>query len=40
MIINAGLSEVVYNAGYPLGEKSLELLKEAGVKLRQVGLDG
>ena len=40
MIINSGLSEVVYNAGYPLGERSLKLLKEAGVKLRQVGLDG
>jgi dCMP deaminase len=40
MIINSGLSEVVYNAGYPLGERALKLLKEAGVKLRQVGLDG
>jgi dCMP deaminase len=38
MIVNAGLSEVVYNAAYPLGERALELLEEAGVKLRQVDL--
>ncbi len=37
MIINAGLAEVVYNADYPLGEVSLELLREAGVKVRRVG---
>jgi dCMP deaminase len=36
MIINAGLTEVVYNAHYPLGEVSLDLLREAGVKVRQV----
>jgi dCMP deaminase len=35
LIINAGLSEVVYNVGYPLGEVSLALLGEAGVKVRQ-----
>ena len=38
MIINAGIIEVVYNAEYPLGEVSLGLLKEAGVKVRQVAL--
>ncbi len=38
MIINAGIEEVAYNAGYPLGEVSLALLREAGVKLRQVRL--
>ncbi len=38
MIINAGLNEVVYNASYPLGDRALELLDEAGVKLRQVDL--
>ena len=38
MIINSGLSEVVYNAAYPLGERALDLLKEAGVKLRQVDI--
>ncbi len=40
LIINAGLSEVVYNAGYPLGATALDLLGEAGVKVRQVVLDG
>ena len=40
MIINAGLSEVVYNAAYPLGEVALDLLREAGVKVRQLSLDG
>jgi dCMP deaminase len=38
MIINAGIEEVVYSAEYPLGETALELLREAGVKLRNVGL--
>jgi dCMP deaminase len=37
MIINAGLMEVVYNADYPLGDVSLALLREAGLKVRQVG---
>ncbi len=32
LIINAGIAEVVYNAGYPRGEVSLGLLREAGVK--------
>lgn len=36
MIINAGLAEVVYSAEYPLGELSLRLLREAGVKARQL----
>jgi len=38
MIINAGIEEVAYNAGYPLGDVSLALLREAGVKVRQVRL--
>jgi dCMP deaminase len=38
MIINAGIEEVAYNADYPLGDVSLELLREAGVKVRQVEL--
>jgi len=38
MIINAGLEEVVYNADYPLGDVSLSLLREAGIKARQVAL--
>jgi dCMP deaminase len=37
MIINAGIAEVVYSAEYPLGEVSLRLLREAGVKVRQHG---
>jgi hypothetical protein len=28
--------EVVYNADYPVGEVSLRLLREAGVKVRQL----
>jgi dCMP deaminase len=40
MIINAGIEEVAYNARYPLGDVSLALLREAGVKLRQVRLPG
>lgn len=39
MIINAGIAEVVYNAGYPLGEVSLRLLREAGVGTRRVEVD-
>ncbi len=35
MVINAGISEVVYNADYPLGDLSLELLEASGVKVRQ-----
>ncbi len=38
MIINSGIAEVVYNADYPMGDVSLSLLREAGVKVRQVGL--
>jgi dCMP deaminase len=37
MIINAGMSEVVYCAEYPMGESSLALLAEAGVAVRKVG---
>ncbi len=39
MIINAGIEEVAYNAAYPMGDKSLTLLREAGVKVRRVLLD-
>ena len=38
MIINAGLVEVMYNVDYPLGEIPLNLLREAGIKVRQVRL--
>jgi dCMP deaminase len=36
MIINSGMSEVIYNAEYPLGDVPLALLREAGIKVRQV----
>lgn len=36
MIINAGLAEVVWSADYPLGEVSQDLLREAGLKVRQI----
>lgn len=38
MIINAGIQEVVYNSNYPLGEIATNLLKEAGVTLRQFSI--
>ena len=38
MIINAGLSEVVYQSDYPLGEVALALLEEAGIEARQIDL--
>jgi dCMP deaminase len=37
MVINAGIAEVVYSAEWPLGDVSLRLLREAGVKVRQLG---
>jgi dCMP deaminase len=40
MIINAGIEEVVYNAAYPLGESSLRLLEESGVKVRRIRMPG
>lgn len=36
MIINAGIREVVYNVKYPMGETSLRLLEEAGVRARKL----
>jgi dCMP deaminase len=39
MIINAGIAEVVFSAEYPLGDVSLRLLREAGVKVRKLGAD-
>ena len=35
MIINSGMSEVIYNADYPLGDVALALLREAGIKVRK-----
>jgi len=40
LIINSGIAEVVYNARYPLGDVALDLLRETGVKLRHVALEG
>lgn len=37
MIINSGIQEVAYNAAYPMAELPLKLLKEAYIKVRQVG---
>ena len=37
MIINSGISEVVYNAHYPLLNWATGLLKEAGIKIRKWG---
>lgn len=36
MIINAGLSKVVYNVEYPMSDVSLSLLKEAEVEIEKV----
>lgn len=36
MIINSGLTEVVFNHNYPLAEMPLKLLREAGIKIRQI----
>ena len=38
MIINSGVTEVVYNQDYPLGGAALALLKEAGVGQRKLSL--
>ena len=35
MIINSGIVEVVYNVDYPIGQRALELLKEADIIVRQ-----
>ncbi len=37
MMINAGIRDLVYDSRFPLGERSLELLTEAGVKVRRLG---
>lgn len=38
MIINSGLSEVVYSKAYSINSVPMKLLKEAGIETRQVGL--
>jgi len=39
MIINAGIREVVYNLAYPLGDVSLQLLAEAGIKISKLSIN-
>lgn len=39
LIINSGIREVVYNADYPMGELSMQLLKEAKIIVRQIKLE-
>jgi len=39
MIINAGITEVIYNAQYPMAQNALALLREAGVIVRQHKVD-
>lgn len=36
MIINSGISEVVFNEAYPLGNQALSLLKQAKIKIRHL----
>lgn len=36
MIINAGIDEVVYGSDFPLGEVSIGLFREAGIKVRRI----
>lgn len=36
MIINSGISEVVFQSQYPLGETSLKLLKESYIQVRKI----
>jgi len=40
MIINAGMREVVYASPFPLGETALDLLHEAGIKVRPLSAEG
>jgi len=39
MIINAGIQEVIYNENYSIDANSMQLLKEAGVKIRRCNID-
>jgi dCMP deaminase len=39
MIINSGISEVVYNKDYPLNDSAFNLFKEAGVQVRKLSVD-
>jgi len=39
MIINSGITEVVYNLDYPLNESTFGLFKQAGVTVRRFKVD-
>ena len=39
MIINSGITEVVYNVDYPLADAAKSILKEAGIKFRQFKIE-
>jgi dCMP deaminase len=39
MIINSGISEVIYNTDYPLNDSSFRLFQEAGVFIRKLKVD-
>ncbi len=39
MIINSGISDVVYNRDYPLNDSAFSLFAEAGVKVRKLELE-
>jgi dCMP deaminase len=38
MIINSGITEVVYNRDYPLNDSAFRLFREAGVEVRRMPL--
>ena len=38
MIINSGIKKVVYNTEYPLGDKALAMLAEAGVEVKKANV--
>ena len=39
MIINSGISDVVYNQDYPLNDSAFKLFEEAGVKVRKLEVE-
>ena len=38
MIINSGITEVVFNMGYPLNDSTFQLFAEAGITIREYRL--
>lgn len=39
MIINSGITEVVFNVGYPLNDSTFRLFEEAGITIREYRID-